>query len=340
MLNNQSPTARFIGKTMNDLLPWQHSQWERVMQSKSAGRLPHALLCSGPRGLGKRRFAEGLAQSLLCSNPALDGSPCNTCRSCRLSRAGNHPDYSLVEPLEAGKPILVDQIRELCAFLGYTSQGGGWKIALLAPAERMNVSAANSLLKTLEEPPAGSLLLLVTAAPARLPATVRSRCQTLIFQTPAPEQAVAWLTAHTGSAAAEAGLLLSLSHGAPLTARDYAKGDYLARRQVLFNSYWAVVTGKADPVSTAEGWVKDDAAEQLRWLIGWHMDMIRLKMTAQPPQLLNPDWQDALRRLAAGLPAQTLFRRLDAAIRLHSLCVTQVNLQLMIEEFLGDCAGG
>lgn len=320
-------------------LSWQRSHWERLLQSKAAGRLPHALLCSGPAGVGKLLFAERLAQALLCTGPAPDGSPCAGCRACRLFTAGSHPDYIRVQPLEAGKDIRVDQIRELSTFLGYTSRTGGYKIALLEPAERMNSNAANSLLKTLEEPPSNSLLLLVSAAPAQLPATVRSRCQRLAFSLPPPEQALAWLAAQQPGA--DPALLLRLSAGAPLLARRYAGGDHLARRRALFDSFRDTLAGTADPIRTAELWTKGDAAEPLRWLIGWHMDMIRLKMTAQPPRLLNLDLQPALQRLADSLPARVLFQRLDAALRLHRLgTTTQVNLQLMLEAFFGEYAGG
>ncbi len=307
------------------------------MQRKAVGRLPHALLCCGPSGLGKQVFAERLAQALLCHSPGPDGSPCGLCRSCHLFLGGSHPDYIQVKPAEAGKPIKVDQVRELAVFMGYTSSGSSYKIALLNPAERMNVNAANSLLKTLEEPPAGSLLLLVTATPARLPATVRSRCQKLVLQAPTPREAMAWL-ASVGVGSTDPALLLSLSGGAPLLARAYAETDCLARRRELLSSYTEVMTGKADPVTAAELWVKGNMTENLCWLIGWHMDMIRLKMAAAPPRLYNPDVQAVLQRLSWSLSPQTLFRRLDAAIRMRELYTTQVNPQLMLESFLADCA--
>jgi DNA polymerase-3 subunit delta' len=324
---------------MNPLLPWQSLPWEQLMQRKAAGRLPHALLCSGPAGLGKRLFVERLAQGLLCAAPAPDGSPCGTCRACRLFLAGNHPDYVRVEPAEEGKPIRVDQIRAVVAFLGYTSQLGGYKIALLTPAEQMNIQAANSLLKTLEEPPANSLLLLLTTAPARLPATVRSRCQNVVLREPPVQDALAWLAPRVANTVAPE-LLLSLSGGAPLQAQVYAEPERLAQRQALFEDYCAVLAGRADPVQTAERWSKDDVVEALRWLIAWHMDMIRLKMVCDPPRLFNPDWRTALQGLAERWPLPCLFQKLDTVIRLHALCATQVNRQLLLETFLVDCAGG
>ena len=318
------------------LLPWQHSQWQSLMQCKTAARLPHALLCSGPAGLGKQRFASRLLQSLLCHNPAADGSPCNTCRSCTLFIAGNHPDYLCIRA-EENAPIKVDQVRRLSTFLSYTSRFGAYKTVLVLAAEQMNSHAANSLLKTLEEPPPDSLLLLLSARPSGLPATVRSRCRKIIFQRPSEDQALVWLRAQIQSGV-DAALVLSLVDGAPLAALACADGETLKRRRALFKGYGQVLTGQADPVRVAQSWIEGNTAENLRWLIGWHMDMIRLKMTAAPPRLFNTDLQAALGRLAAGLSPQTLFHRLDEAVRLLQLCETQVNRQLMIEAFLGNAS--
>lgn len=323
---------------MQAVLPWHRSQWERLLQRKTADRLPHALLLSGPEGVGIGQFAEQLVQTLLCQTPVEAGSACGRCRDCHLYGAGHHPDFIRVEPAAAGKPIKVDQIRELCAFLGYTSERGGYKISLVTPADAMNLNAANSLLKTLEEPPAASLLLLHTHNPFQLPATLRSRCQQLAFSIPPSAQALDWLASQLDPAA-DPELLLSLAGGAPLKARHYAEGDWLARRGALFQHYCGVVSGASDPIEVAEQWIKDkDLRETLVWTIGWHMDMIRLKMTPNPPYLVNPDLQLTLSRLATTMPSSQLFRHLDSAVKIYNLCTTQAHPQLMLEAFLCDCA--
>ena len=324
---------------MHALLPWQRAQWNQLIHSKAVGRLPHALLCSGPAGLGKAQFAECAAQALLCSTPAPDGMPCYHCRSCRLFLAGSHPDYNRVAPSATGKTITIEQVRELHTFLQHTSQFGGAKIALLAPSERLTLNAANSLLKMLEEPPLGSVLILVTAMPFQLPATVRSRCQQLVFQVPAPTLARDWLTGRVEKTA-PLELLLQLSDGAPLLAERYSQNGAIAHRATLLVAFQDVIKGTADPVQTAALWLQADVAENFRWLISWHRDMIRLKMMANPPWLSNPDFRVVLQQLADKWPAALLFQRLDSAIQLRALCATQVNLQLMVEAFLGDCASG
>jgi DNA polymerase-3 subunit delta' len=324
----------------DERLPWHQDLWEQVQRRRRAGRLPHALLLAGPAGLGKGLFARRLARALLCDRPGADGEACDQCRGCRLFRAGSHPDYRMVRPEEDGKIIKVDQIRELGAFLGYTAQYGGRKIALLEPADRLNVNAANSLLKTLEEPPGDSLLLLVTAQPARLPATVRSRCQRIGFDLPAATAAVSWLAARVEDGL-EPAVLLAVAGGAPLMALAHADGAGWHRRRELFENYAQVLAGRADPVRAAENWTRGDLAENLRWLVSWHVDLIRLKMTSEPPRLGNPDLRSALRRWADQQTPRALFDRLDAVIRLHALCATtQVNAQWLLEAFLGDSAEG
>lgn len=325
---------------MDDRLPWHESVWRQLQQRRHADRMPHALLLTGPAGLGKGLLARRLARALLCETPAAQGDACGQCRSCRLFQAGSHPDYSPVQPAEEGKVIKIDQIRELCAFLGFTAQYGGYKIALLEPADRLNVNAANSLLKTLEEPPGHSLLLLVTAQPMRLPATVRSRCQRISFELPPPAVAVPWLAAQVQSDAPPEALLHSAG-GAPLTAVVYADGERWRRRRQLAECYDQIVAGRADPVRAAEDWMQGDPAENLRWLIGWQTDLIRLKMNPEPPRLNHPDLRSMLRRWADQQSLQTLFKQLDAAVRLHTLCTTtQINAQWLLEVFFCEGAGG
>ncbi len=149
---------------------WQEARWKRVQDLRGIGRLPHALLISGPGGTGEGLFADALMQALLCTS-ATTAAPCGECNACREYTAGTHPDAVRIEPEEAGKAIGVDRIRELTGRLNLTS-GGRSKVARIEPAESMTLAAANSLLKTLEEPPGDSVLLLVSERPARLPATV------------------------------------------------------------------------------------------------------------------------------------------------------------------------
>lgn len=324
---------------MDERLPWHEQPWRQLQQRVAAGRLPHALLLTGRAGLGKLVFARRLARALLCENRTAEGDACGHCRGCRLFQAGSHPDFDAVQPAEDSKAIKIDQVRDLRDFLSLTAQYGGYKIALLEPADRLNLNAANSLLKTLEEPPGNSLLLLVTAQPARLTATVRSRCQAIRFDPPPLAEAVSWL-APRANGGPRPEILLEIAGGAPLAALACAGGESWNRRRELVERYEQVLTGRLDPVRAAEYWLQGDLAENLRWLIGWHTDLIRLKMNSEPPCLTNPDLRAALWRWAERQSARALFERLDAAIRLYTLySTTQANAQLLLEAFLGDGAG-
>jgi len=219
--------------------PWNEPLLESLKHR--AGRLPHALLIHGPQGVGKLALAEKIAQLLLCEARDAARKPCGACEGCRWYAGGNHPDFRRLEPealapqpdaaaqeeegeapARRGKPSLeikIDQVRELADFLNIGSHRGGLRIALVHPAEEMNVNAANALLKALEEPPAGAVFLLVSHRPARLLPTIRSRCVALPVAIPPREAALRWLSAQ-GMADAER--WLAYAGGAPLRALDYA----------------------------------------------------------------------------------------------------------------------
>jgi DNA polymerase-3 subunit delta' len=211
-------------------------------------RLPHALLLFGPPGVGKLALAERFAQLLLCeAKKGQGGAPCGSCDGCRWFLAGNHPDARFLEPeavaLELARPstlaeeggdepakekknpsvqIRIEQTRGLADFLNLASHRGGRRVAIVHPAEDMNAATANSLLKSLEEPPAGAVFLLVSHRPARLLPTIRSRCVPVPVPLPEPKAAAAWLGAQGVSAPER---WLAFAGGAPLRALDYATGE-------------------------------------------------------------------------------------------------------------------
>jgi DNA polymerase-3 subunit delta' len=152
---------------MTERFPWHEAQWQRIEAMRAGGRLPHALMLRGLRGLGKAAFAQRLAAILLCeSSPP----PCDECRGCRLMAAGNHPDFLKVQPEEDKQTIGIDQIRALIDRLVLTTRYQGYKMVIVDPAEAMTPQAANTLLKTLEEPPGAALFILVAHQSGLLPA--------------------------------------------------------------------------------------------------------------------------------------------------------------------------
>lgn len=318
---------------IGEILPWWESAWQSLAERRDQGRLPHAILLTGPAGLGKRQFARHMAQALLCGQPNPAGTPCGACTGCTLFTAGSHPDFLQVQPAEEGKAIVVDQIRELSTGLGLSSHAGGFKVAVLVPADRMNAAAANSLLKTLEEPSDNTVLMLVSEQPAALPATVRSRCQQIRFPVPPVELALEWLTPRL-AAPDQARLLLDLAAGAPLLALDLGQSDTIATRHERFAELAALFEGNADVLEAAARWAQEKDLDSLHWFTGWVMDMIRLKSGERPAGLRSSDLRDGLMALAKALDSKQLHGLLDRLWDARRMAGTSVNRQLLVEDVL------
>lgn len=316
---------------MSPPLPWQTEQWRGVLTRLRQHNLPHALLVAGPAGVGKFDFARRLAQTILCTQPS-EAGPCGACPGCGLYAAGTHPDVHVVTPAEEGKAIVVDQIRDVLDYVALKPHYAPFKVTLVCPAERMNSNAANSLLKTLEEPPAQSLVVLVSHRPDGLLPTIRSRCQVITMPRPAQGPALAWLKERGAGAAAEA--LLALAQGAPLASLALAGTDTLARRDAVVAGLERLGTDDDDMLGEAARWLNMGAKEPLMWLTGCVMDMLRLAVTEVPPQLYHPDQAERLRRLGATLEPARLHRFLDRVHNALRLVDTSLNTQLLVESVL------
>ncbi len=245
--------------------PWHAAPWQALSERLAAGALSHALLLAGPGGLGKLDFAERLAGALLCRDREVDGEACGACRDCVLRAAGSHPDLQRVTlgVRDDGRPrteIVIEQVRQVCEWLSLTSQRGGAQVVLLAPADRLNVNAANALLKTLEEPAAGRFLVLVADQPARLPATVRSRCMRFEFRLPARQEALDWLQGQ-GVDAAAAARALACAAGNPGLAREMLEEGLLDLHAAVVEDLEALASGRALASAVAKAWT-DDRPEQ------------------------------------------------------------------------------
>ena len=212
------------------ILPWQVPLLERALQLKSRQRLPHAVLIDDAGHLDSRDFVRYLATLLLCEQPR-EVTPCGECEPCRMMRAQTYSDFRLVtlEPDEKSKKptknIKIDQIRELIHELYLTHHYDRLKIATVYPAEAMSPASANALLKTLEEPADGVLILLVTHKRGRIPITLRSRCQLWRISLPSLTDASEWLQQRQMSAE-EAASYLEFSSGDPALALELKRNDY------------------------------------------------------------------------------------------------------------------
>lgn len=314
-------------------LPWHGTCWKTLRQAREAGRLPHALLVTGPLGVGKRRLAASLSRSLLCVRPDARGLACGQCRECELFAAGTHPDYLEIGPdPEGSDEIKVDAIRRLAASDALTAHRGGHKVIVLDPAQNMNLNAANSLLKTLEEPSPDTFLCLVCEQPGRLPATVRSRCQGLRVPVPPESQALEWLRQHTDSADAET--LLSLAYGAPLRALTLVEEGRLPQRIRAFAGFVAVASGARDPIAEAAVWNEHEPAVLLDWLTSWVSDLLQLASGHPAPRLINRDRVEELRKLVGLLEPKAGHRYLMQLFKARAEEQGTVNRLLLYESLL------
>ena len=321
---------------------WTQDQWQHIVQRYQAGQLPHALMLTGPAGLGKLQFARQLAQTLLCDTNRQVASaqsinpPCGQCNGCHLMAAGTHPDFKLLVPEADGKQIPIDAVRETSQFLTLKSQFAPIQIVIVAPAEAMNKYAANSLLKTLEEPTPDTLILLVSSQPSRLLPTIRSRCQTVEFSLPDRTEALSWLRAQKSTADLQkhAEHLLALAGGAPVLALEFAQQGTLDIYQQLLSSLEKIAKKQADPVMEAKRWESAGLAQSVKWLYFWVSSLIRLKSGAGQVDN-NAEWREpALDFLLQRLNIQQLYRYLDLVNESSRMINTQANVQLTLEALL------
>lgn len=339
--------------------PWLRHDWERLVSL--AGRLPHALLFIGPAGLGKRELAEELAARLLCDAPRADGVACGQCAACQWRLSGNHPDfYRVVPAAEAEKAenaekgeavaegeggsgkaksaqIVIEQIRDLQAALAVTGHHSARRVAIIDPAEAMNVFTANALLKLLEEPPEGCTFLLVSSAPRRLLPTIRSRCQQWAFSRPSAEQLEAW----RGSAPEAAGELLALVGGMPLAAERLKEGGGAA----LFDRFvrdLAQLPG-GDPLRLAgqwEVWLKSKEAiaagfgiaQLIDWMQRWVADLAALRLGGRIR--FFPAQQGALAALAARANVAGMTNCYNEFAQIRRVAQHPLNMRLVLEDML------
>lgn len=219
-----------------------HDEAERLAADAFAsGRMHHAWMITGPKGVGKATFAYRLARRALGAVPAGE-APLGTLSDdpvCRGLEALSHPDFLLIrKPYDEkrGKlraEITVEEARRAPDFFSKSASGNAWRVCIVDAADEMNTNAANALLKTLEEPPAKGLLLLVVNAPGRLPTTIRSRCRRLSLRAPTPEATAAWLTGQHNFEADLAQRCAELAAGAPGRARALAQSDAPRLKQTI-----------------------------------------------------------------------------------------------------------
>ncbi|MBT8065958.1 MAG: hypothetical protein KJO09_01860 [Gammaproteobacteria bacterium] len=305
-------------------LSWQRSFAENWRSRVSQGRKPHAVLLLGPPGVGKRSAAAWMARlSLTTACPDLPEYPLEI---------PEHPDMRWLSPLEDKQSIGIDQIRELVSDMGLTSYAGSGKVAVIEPANVMTESAANSLLKTLEEPPGDTLLVLIADRVGKLPATIFSRCQRIEFAPPALAGALEWLDRlRPGAGWSDA---LRAAGGAPLAAITAL--DNLETAAGMARDLNAVGLGNGSPVEVAARWSKLEASFVLTWL-AQQVRMAAIAQLAGRNQAEGLVIDDSVLRR---MDRRNLFCYLDIINRLRGQAGGSYNVQLTLEGLLIDWAGG
>jgi DNA polymerase III subunit delta' len=316
------------------LLPWHAEATSKLRQAWAANHLPHAILVQSAEGLGSGSFAAWLGAAVLCER-SLNGELnfCGACTSCALVKAGSHPDFYWVAPEEDKQQLSVDQVRAACEKLSKTSFRQGYKVAVVEPAHQMTPGAANSVLKTLEEPSAGSLLILLTSRPSGLLPTVRSRCQKLTIARPSASEAAEWLQQEAGKSVSPA--LLEFSGNAPLRALEYADGRFDDLNQHMQKSLRDLLAGDADVTQVATEWEKDALIDRLIWLDLWLCSVARQAITGSDERVTFPGGPAHLPSLPRTLNISALYSMVDRTRALKAqLARTALQRELAVESWL------
>ncbi|MBW2090887.1 MAG: DNA polymerase III subunit delta' [Deltaproteobacteria bacterium] len=282
------------------------------------GRMPHALLITGPAGVGKRTFALALAQAVNCERPE-SGEACGTCSACDKISRGVHPDVVEIEPEGRAQVIKIERVRELRTQVSFRPFEGRTKVFLVREAQKMNESSANALLKTLEEPPPASMIILTAPEEADLLPTVVSRCLRLGLAPLSGELIESWLKKERGLTGVEARLLAALSGGCLGRAKEFeAQAIWEQRRETLERLRQLESGGYAAALEWAEYLAKEEDERSLAFdlLRFWYRDLILLACHEDKRRLINSDLADELSRFGRKRKLQTflnILKKIDKA---------------------------
>lgn len=310
-----------------------------LCQHVAQGSFRHAYLFTGPQGVGRRTLALRLAQALNCPQPPAPGIPCRTCPTCTRLERMQHPDLSVVQADQVGGTLKVEQVRELQHSLSLSPYEAPHRVALLLRFEEAHVSAANALLKTLEEPPP-QVVLVVTAQDAEsLLPTIVSRCEVLRLR-PLPLEVVEQgLQERWGLESKQARLLAHLSGGRPGYALHLAqeKSDLEQRQRWLDDHRRLLAADRVERLAYCESHWKD--REQIRhilmvWLSLWR-DVLLSASGASAP-LTNLDRDEEIKGLAAGVGTQAASNMVSALQRTLDLIDRNVNARLAMDVLMLD----
>jgi DNA polymerase-3 subunit delta' len=303
---------------------WFCGAIDEVNAAFSAQRLAHGVLIHEDPGAGGLELARWIAQRVNCAAPKDSRLPCGECQSCRWLAVNQHPDVTLLSPEEDSEFIKVEPVRALIADLTLTAHGRGYKVAIFSPADALYPNAANSLLKTLEEPPARTMLLLVTSQPSRLLPTLRSRCSRLRLIGPSRQEAARFLAAARGAGPWEEAL--AATGAGPFALLDADAAALADLRADTLRTLRDVGSGNIQPPAVAEKWAKGELATRLACVESWVTERI----------LESTSIRDVTHLSGSGLAPNIchLFELSDAVRDMRKLAHTSINKAMAVEALL------
>jgi DNA polymerase III subunit delta' len=308
-------------------------QVETLRQALLNGRLHHAYLFVGPEGIGKRTLALALAQAIHCTE--LESDFCGGCGACRAIQRGNHADVRLLEPLSNKKDISIQQVRELEKALSLRSFSGRQKVAIIDPATLMNWPAQNALLKTLEEPPQGCLLILIASNVGGLLPTVRSRAFGLSFG-PLPRRVVVdFLMSRKGKIKEQAEFLAALTMGSLGAATNIEKESLIEKRLEWKNTLVSLTPGNyRAALNAAESLAgnREETLKFLEWARIWYRDLLAFRVAGAQVEIVNRDMLQQIEEQSAMIPEDHLFSLLAKTTEAAQRIQRNVNRRMVVED--------
>jgi DNA polymerase III subunit delta' len=312
-----------------------NKQLENLRLALAHNRLHHAYLFTGPEGVGKKTSAVGLAMALHCE--AKNGDFCGRCAECARIRARNHPDVRLIAPLMGKKEISIQQIREMEKELRFRSFSGGRKIMIIDPATLLNAASQNAVLKTLEEPPQNSLLILIAPSAGALLPTLRSRCLRLSFGPLPPGLVARYLVSEKAMKPEHAELLAALSMGSLGAALEMDDEELWQRRQGWVGILSSLTVGdyrRAMEAAEALAASREEALKFFEWVESWYRDLLIHAVRRDVVGVVNLDMLPELQRQAAQAALERILSLAAAAAGAAKKVQRNLNRRMVLEQFL------
>lgn len=257
----------------NTPMEWHKKSWDRYIAARKQQKLPHAMLITGEQGIGKSLFAERLVKTLLCTDNKTDEA-CGKCQSCKTYESQSNPDFLKIDLLEDKTQITVDQIRSMNDFINYSRSFDAYKVILINQVDRLNINAANSLLKNLEEPSDNTVIILISSQFSRLIATIKSRCQRLHIASPTLAQTKEWLTQNSIDTAQ----LSEQNLVRPLNALQIENSE-IEKQESLYQDIAAIIHDEVNLIQVAKKYEKElSLADFIDWQLVLLKQLIKQKI--------------------------------------------------------------